>query len=167
MTIAHHFVLGGGIQATGTVSALSTGSHLVVGGLFIQLLFFGGFIAVAVHFDVAMHKVPTSRTHSVVPWRKHLVTLYIASVLIMIRSVFRVVEYLQGFSGYLLSHEVYLYIFDSVLMLCVMVIFNFVHPSEVVALVNGGKAAKKGWKMEKIVGYHQRVSSENSERVVT
>jgi hypothetical protein len=26
-------------------------------------------------------------------------------------------EYLQGFSGYLLSHEVYLYIFDTVLML--------------------------------------------------
>ena len=80
----------------------------------------------------------------------------------MIRSVFRVVEYLQGFSGYLLSHEVYLYIFDAVLMLCVMVIFNLVHPSEVVALMNGGKAAKMGFRMEKIMGYHQRGSSGNS-----
>lgn len=116
------------------------------------------------HFDVAMHKVPTSRAQSAVPWRKHLITLYAASVLIMIRSIFRVVEYLQGFSGYLLSHEVYLYVFDSVLMLCVMVMFNVVHPSEVVALVGGGKAAKKGWKMETIVGYHQRLPSDNSER---
>lgn len=80
----------------------------------------------------------------------------------MIRSVFRVVEYLQGFSGYLLSHEVYLYIFDSVLMFFVMVIFNVVHPSEVVALVNGGRVAKKGWKMARIVGYHERISSGNS-----
>ena len=79
----------------------------------------------------------------------------------MIRSVFRVVEYLQGFSGFLLSHEVYLYLFDALLMLCVMVLLSVVHPSEVVALVNGGKAAKRGWKMEKIVGFHQRLLSEN------
>lgn len=49
----------------------------------------------------------------------------------MVRSVFRVVEYLQGNAGYLLSHEVFLYIFDAVLMLGVMVLFNWVHPSEV------------------------------------
>ncbi|KAG4411840.1 hypothetical protein IFR04_015024 [Cadophora malorum] len=153
---------GGGIQASGTANALTTGSHLVVGGLFVQLFFFGCFIAVAVHFDIVMHKLPTSRAQGAVPWRKHLLALYAASVLIMIRSVFRVIEYLQGFSGYLLSHEVYLYIFDAVLMLCVMLIFNVVHPSEVMALLKGGKAAKRGWKMEKIVGYHQRVSSQNS-----
>jgi hypothetical protein len=133
----------------------------VVGGLFVQLFFFGCFIAVAVHFDVVMHKVPTSYAQSVVVWRKHLVILYIASVLIMIRSIFRVVEYLQGFSGYLLSHEVYLYIFDSVLMLCVVIIFNIVHPSELVTLVKGGEAAKKGWKLKRINGYHQRILSEN------
>jgi SNF family Na+-dependent transporter len=154
-------VEGGGIQAAGTETALKTGAHLVVGGLFVQLVFFGCFIAVAVHFDVAMHKVPTLRAQSEVPWRKHLVVLYAASVLIMIRSIFRVVEYLQGFSGYLLSHEVYLYMFDSVLMLCVMIIFNTVHPSEVVALVNGGRAVKKGWKMERIVGYQDTISSDN------
>ena len=118
----------------------------------------------AIHFHVGMIKVPTSRAQSTVPWRKHLNILYAASVLIMIRSIFRVVEYLQGFSGYLLSHEVYLYIFDAILMLFVMVILNVFHPSEVVALVNGGKAAKNGWKMERIVGYHQRVASENSGR---
>ncbi|KAE9364760.1 RTA1-domain-containing protein [Stipitochalara longipes BDJ] len=153
---------GGGIQASGTQSALTTGAHLIVIGLFVQLAFFGCFIAVAVHFDIVMHKVPTSRVRSAVPWRKHLVALYAASVLIMIRSVFRVVEYLQGFSGYLLSHEVYLYFFDALLMFCVMVLLNVVHPSEVVALVNGGKAAKRGWKMEKLVGFHQRILSENS-----
>lgn len=166
-TIAHNCILGGGIQASGTASALTTGSHLVVGGLFVQLFFFGCFIAVAVHFDVAMHKVPTTRAQSgAVPWRKHLLTLYFASVLVMIRSIFRVVEYLQGFSGYLLSHEIYLYIFDAVLMFCVMVMFNVVHPSEVVALVEGGKMAKRGWKMDSIVGYHQhqRIASGNSGR---
>lgn len=128
-----------------------------------QLFFFGLFIAVAIHFDVVMHKAPTSRAQSE-PWRKHLIALYLASVLIMVRSIFRVVEYLQGFNGYLLSHEAYLYIFDAVLMFGVMVIFNVVHPSEVVALVEGGKMAKMGLKMEAVVGFrqHQRVESGNS-----
>jgi hypothetical protein len=39
--------------------------------------------------------------------------------------------YIQGNSGYLLSHEVFLYIFDALLMLAVMIMFNWVHPSEV------------------------------------
>lgn len=49
----------------------------------------------------------------------------------MIRSVFRVIEYVQGNAGYLLSHEVFLYIFDALLMLAVMLLFNWNHPSEV------------------------------------
>ncbi|KAH6719353.1 RTA-like protein [Leptodontidium sp. MPI-SDFR-AT-0119] len=153
---------GGGIQASGTASALSTGTHIITGGLFVQVFFFACFITVAVHFDRAMTKDHTHRAQLAVPWRKHLIAMYIVSVLIMIRSVFRVVEYIQGFSGYLLSHEVYLYVFDSVLMFAVMVILNVVHPSEVAALTNGGNVVKNGWKMEKITGNHQRVMSDNS-----
>ncbi|KAF8851416.1 RTA1 domain protein [Acephala macrosclerotiorum] len=152
---------GGGILAGGTQSNLSTGSHIITGGLFVQLLFFGCFIAVAVHFGLAMHKMPTS-TSRTVPWRKHLITLYVASILIMVRSVFRVVEYIQGFDGYILEHEVFLYIFDAVLMFAVMVIFNMVHPSEVTALMDGGKKATNGWKMERVVGWHQRAESDTS-----
>jgi hypothetical protein len=155
---------GGGIQATGTASALETGARLVVGGLFVQLFFFGCFIFVAVHFDVAMRRSPappaatsppqpsyhSTSAPAATPWRKHLLALYVASALIMVRSVFRVVEYLQGFSGYLLSHEVYLYVFDAVLMVCVLGISNLVHPSEVAAFIGGGKMAKKGWKMVRL-----------------
>ncbi len=77
----------------------------------------------------------------------------------MVRSIFRVVEYLQGFDGYLLSHEAYLYVFDSVLMLVLLVVFNVVHPSEVVAFTNGGKTIKQGWKMKEIRGYNDRTES--------
>lgn len=60
--------------------------------------------------------------------------LYVASGLIMIRSVFRVIEYLQGNNGYLLRHEFFLYIFDALLMLVVMCLFNWVHPAQVTDL---------------------------------
>jgi hypothetical protein len=65
------------------------------------------------------------------PWKRHIYALYGGSALIMVRSIFRVIEYLQGNDGYLLKHEVFLYVFDAVLMLLVMVLFNWIHPSEV------------------------------------
>ncbi|PVH74220.1 RTA1-domain-containing protein [Cadophora sp. DSE1049] len=153
---------GGGIQSSGDAKNIKNGTHMITGGLAVQVLFFACFIIVAIKFDKAMAKAPSNAARSAVPWRKHLVTLYIVSLLILIRSVFRMVEYIQGFNGYLLSHEVYLYIFDSVLMLAVMVVMNVVHPSEVTALINGGNVAKKGWKMERVPGHHRRISSDHS-----
>lgn len=59
--------------------------------------------------------------------------MYAVSLLIMVRSIFRAVEYLQGFNGYLLSHEGYLYGLDALLMFLVMVVLNVIHPSEIAA----------------------------------
>lgn len=66
--------------------------------------------------------------------QRQMYALYTASALIMIRSIFRVVEYVQGNNGFLLRREVFLYLFDALLMLIVMVIFNWVHPAEVTDL---------------------------------
>lgn len=53
----------------------------------------------------------------------------------MVRSVFRLVEYLQGNNGFLLHHEIFLYIFDAVLIFMAMAIFNIFHPSELTHLL--------------------------------
>ena len=74
--------------------------------------------------------------------------LYLASALIMIRSVFRVVEYLQGNNGYLLRHEVYLYIFDAFLMLVVMCLFNWVHPAEITDLHQNRLSGRNMYEMD-------------------
>ncbi|OKL63501.1 hypothetical protein UA08_01558 [Talaromyces atroroseus] len=152
---------GGGIQASGTASALLTGSHIIVGGLFIQLIFFGFFIFVAVHFDLNMKRYPTQRALTL-PWRKHLGAMYATSLLIMVRSIFRVVEYLQGFDGYILEHEAFLYVFDALLMFLVMAVFIVVHPSEINALAKGGHAAKGyfGLEMTFLNGNHQHMPSD-------
>lgn len=57
--------------------------------------------------------------------------LYAASGLILVRSLFRVVEYVQGNNGYLLRNEVFLYVFDAVLMAACMLVFLFYHPSRI------------------------------------
>ncbi|KAK2761753.1 hypothetical protein FQN54_001581 [Arachnomyces sp. PD_36] len=123
---------GGGIMSGGNLDSMKTGENIVVGGLFIQIAFFSCFITVATIFHSRLRKRPTERSLSRdVPWQKHLIVLYIASSLILIRSIFRVVEYIQGNNGYLLRKEIFLYIFDAVLMWGTMVIFNIVHPSQI------------------------------------
>ena len=135
--------LGAGITASKTVTAVKNGQHIVTGGLFVQVIFFAFFLIVAIVFHRRTNKHPTARSNSPdVPWRKHMRILYLVSALILIRSLIRLEEYAEGITGFVLSHEYFLYIFDSLPMLCVMVLFNFVHPSEVYALLRGGKMSQ-------------------------
>jgi len=138
-------------MAGGTLTSMQTGEKIIIGGLVLQVLFFGFFILTAVFFHVRLNRVPTTRSSSPgIPWRKHMRSLYVASSLILVRSVFRIVEYAMGNNGFLLRHEAFLYVFDAALMLAVMVWFNWWHPSEVQALLRGGKWCEDGVKMRQV-----------------
>ncbi|GEQ68961.1 hypothetical protein JCM33374_g2631 [Metschnikowia sp. JCM 33374] len=54
--------------------------------------------------------------------------LSLAVVLVYIRCVYRVVELRQGYSGYLMKHEIYLFVLDSLLILLTGLIFVPFHP---------------------------------------
>ena len=115
---------GGGIQSAGTLEMYDLGEKIIIAGLFVQIAIFGFFVATSVLFHTRMIKSPTSESvHGRIAWRRHLYVLYATSALILIRSIFRVVEYLQGNNGYLISHEIFIYIMDALLMAIVMLIF--------------------------------------------
>lgn len=115
---------GGGIQAGGTLELFQIGEKIIIVGLFVQICFFGFFVVTSILFHRRFAANPTpALTTDTVPWARYLWVLYVTSGIILVRSIFRVVEYLQGNSGYLISHEVFLYIFDTVLMAIVMGIF--------------------------------------------
>ncbi|KAL0257695.1 hypothetical protein SLS55_006858 [Diplodia seriata] len=135
---------GGGYMAMGTLAAMHTGEKIVVFGLFVQLLFFGFFVAVSSLFYARMRREMRTAGRGAgmpgVAWRRHFAVLMAASLAIFVRSVFRVVEYVSGNDGFLLKHEVFLYVFDACLMLAVMVLFNVVHPSGITEKLGGGYA---------------------------
>ena len=133
---------GAGQLARADSHAQTSGKYIIVGGLILQLLFFGLFVAVSAIFNhrIRRQPLPRSMPDNGIHWRTHMHILYIVSVLIMIRSLFRLVEFLQGYAGYLLSHEVYLFIFDAALMFIVVVAFNLKHPSAVRNILTGRKA---------------------------
>lgn len=115
---------GGGVQSAGTLDLFKIGEKIIITGLFVQLAIFGFFVAASALFHYRVSRSPTDvAVGGDIPWKRHLWVLYSASALIWVRSVFRVVEYLQGNDGYLISHEVFLYVFDTLLMVVVMAIF--------------------------------------------
>ncbi|OJD23099.1 hypothetical protein ACJ73_05550 [Blastomyces percursus] len=134
---------GGGIMSSGTKSNLLLGQKVIIVGLCIQLIFFGLFIIVSVVFHRRMAARPTTASLSLqLSWRKYLYSLYAVSVLIMVRSIFRVIEYIPGADGTLLGREFYLYIFDATLMWILMVVLNVVHPGVISELLMGDSLLK-------------------------
>lgn len=111
-------------------SSQNLGKKLILFGLFLQIVFFGIFIITSAIFHKRALRFPIAPAASV--WQKYMFTLYIAGGLILIRSVFRMIEFGSGRDSILQKSEVYLYIFDAVLMFFVMVCFNVVHPGAII-----------------------------------
>ena len=88
----------------------------------------------------------------------------------MTRSIFRVIEYIQGSEGELLRREFYLYVFDAALMWLLMVGLNVVHPGEISRAIrreNGGYRLGKNPELAgEAVGLAGRVHGARSERPI-
>lgn len=107
------------------------GQWIILAGLILQIVTFVLFLTTAIVFEQRMGVNPTSAAvQGEVPWKKHLYSLYIVSAMILVRSVFRVIEYGLGNDGYLLGHEWPTYVLDAVPMFFAMVCFAVWYPSE-------------------------------------
>jgi len=140
--------LGASSLAKESKSAQDRGKIAIIGGLFLQLIFFGAFMLLlfivhrrllhrsadgfqSIEFQ-ALAPGTTNREQSSKPgWKKHVLALWIVSVLVLVRSIFRVLEYIWK-DGPLLKSEVYLFVFDTALMVVLMVILNVVHPAALI-----------------------------------
>ena len=88
---------GGGIQGAGTLSSLKIGEDLIIAGLFVQIVFFGFFMVTIITFHRRANGLglPSILPGTDLSWKRFMYMLYGASGLILVRSVFRVVEYLM------------------------------------------------------------------------
>lgn len=145
-----------------------TGEKVIVIGLFVQLLFFSCFITVAAVLHRRMLRSPTPRSlDPSIRWRRYLTTLYVTGGLILVRSLFRVIEFIQGNKGALMKSEVYVFVFDGLLMLVVLGWMNWFHPSEIGLLLRGDEPVKNGLELVKVgrggKGRGRRVTMESLE----
>ncbi|KKF96581.1 Protein RTA1 [Ceratocystis platani] len=122
---------GGQLANADTASQRSSGENLIVGGLVVQILFFTLFMVVTCLFHMRIKKKPTSAIKRLDnTWYRLLLVLYAASFLILVRSLFRMIEYIQGSESVLQTEEIFIYVLDATLMLMASVLLNIFHPSK-------------------------------------
>ncbi|KAF4989262.1 hypothetical protein FGRMN_9228 [Fusarium graminum] len=150
---------GGGLMAVADMSKM--GEKIIVGGLFVQLFFFGCFIIVSAVFHHRMRLSPTHKSlDASVRWQTYLTTLYVTGILIWARSLFRVVEFIEGNDGHLMRSEVWVFVFDGMLMLLVLAWMNWFHPGEIGLLIRGEDAITNG--LELVKGRRKRLETMES-----
>lgn len=109
----------------------ATAEGIVLAGLFIQIVAFGLFAVVAALFHRRVLRDPTPASKDPKsPWVRIMWMLYAVSALIMVRSIFRVIEYILGTGSYLLTNEWPLYVFDAALMFLTVVVFGWWYPGQ-------------------------------------
>jgi hypothetical protein len=133
-------IQGSGAPMLAKDSTATIGKIMVIFGLVLQIAFFGLFVIAAIIFDMRYRRGVVSgftlvqeghNEMNVSPfdWQKLMTMLYATSALILVRSVFRIIEYVMGYDGYLLTREWPLYVFDLALMVVTMVLFYVWYPS--------------------------------------
>ncbi|ANZ77982.1 BA75_04991T0 [Komagataella pastoris] len=120
---------GGGLIAMD--SARKWGKIIVIVGLFIQIIFFGGFFILSIVYTIQVHKHARTLVSKYSHWTLSFVVLFITSLLILVRSVFRVVEFFGGYDGAIASNEKLIYGLDAVPILVGSIIFVFFNYSRI------------------------------------
>lgn len=122
---------GAGVLSQGTLHGqpdqVTLGSRILIAGLVINLISFCCFAVVTFHFHWSVTRYKVDHTGKE-KWIKMFYALYISMMLLIIRSVYRIVEFLLGFRGYIAIHELYFYIFECLLIIFAFALFIPLHP---------------------------------------
>ncbi|THC94949.1 hypothetical protein EYZ11_005588 [Aspergillus tanneri] len=119
---------GGGMMAIKDMADM--GQKITIVGLFVQLGFFGLFLTVTLVFVKRLKNRGKDRVLVSKVDRLLFVLLGVAA-LIIARCVYRIVEFVEGNDGYLMGHEVFMYVFDTLPMFVVQSVFHLFHPGRV------------------------------------
>lgn len=110
---------GGGLQASGNPDMASLGNKLFLIGVTLQAISFAFFIVLLVMAHIRIANQVQYFTFSTIfnfsksSVSRTFVALYLACTMIMIRSIFRIVEMAGGYEGSVYHTEVYLFLLDS------------------------------------------------------
>ena len=121
------------LPASGDATVIETSRKLILGGLIAQLVALSFFV-----FMTWFSRRGISRSKHMemmdgsLNWEGHFRALEAVVAFIILRSLVRTVEYAQGEDGYVLSHEVFIYLFDALLMCSVLVVYLVLHPSRLI-----------------------------------
>ncbi|KAJ9497271.1 hypothetical protein H2202_007075 [Exophiala xenobiotica] len=121
---------GGGSSIAGAGSWKGTlrtiGIDVILVGLALQVVTFTGFLTVLAMFQSRVNSMKDVRLQSGA--KKVIRGVWIASILVQIRTVFRLAEFAMGDHGYLMTNEWCVYVFEGGPMVIATVILALYHP---------------------------------------
>ncbi|KAG0322990.1 hypothetical protein BGZ99_002974 [Dissophora globulifera] len=92
--------------------------------------------------------------------------LYFSSVFIIVRSIYRIVEFTQGYSGYLIAHEIFLFVLDAGPLVLAIGIWAIIWPSTFLdKLAVETRKSEQGYAMEEASSSQINSGSVNSSTV--
>ena len=110
---------GGGLASSAGNSSIDPKipNYIILVGLFVQVIVFGLFIVATVIFHrrkSGEEKGTQARHHGSVNGKRIIIELYVISWMIMLQSIYRIVEYAMGMDSYFFQHEWPTYVLDGV-----------------------------------------------------
>lgn len=126
--------IGSILPASGDPSAIQEAQKILIAGLVTQLVALSFFILTCgyVHRRIKHDPSGLPRDELAETWQRNFFTIEAVTFLILMRSIVRSVEFLQGNDGIVSSHEAFIYVFDATPMFMVMVMFLVVYPGRLV-----------------------------------
>ncbi|KAL4987773.1 RTA1 like protein-domain-containing protein [Aspergillus falconensis] len=121
----------------GTMKDIGTG--VLIGGLALQVATFAVFLSVVVAFHQEILR------HGEEGMKMVLQGVYIAGLFIMIRSIFRLIEFALGTESYVMTHEWPLYVLEAVPMLIAFMVLGWYHPSRWISVEGAGVSKARAW----------------------
>ncbi|KAK7048308.1 RTA1 like protein-domain-containing protein [Favolaschia claudopus] len=136
---------GGGLTASKEIKTADLGSKLALVGLTLQAVSFGLFTVVLIVFAWRMSKLYPQLWYPKNPrpfkvfsrqpiddWRIIIYLMLVTCVGILVRSIFRIIEFAGGYRGAVYTHEWYFYAFDTLPLWLSMTVFAIVWPTRAI-----------------------------------
>ncbi|KAL4935668.1 hypothetical protein BDV06DRAFT_234117 [Aspergillus oleicola] len=130
------------------IDTFNRGRDLALGGVIVQIIAFGIFTIAAIRFNFTSKAFVKPASHEPLHmhgegdstvslqekpknenWQHLLRAVNFATIMILIRSIYRMVEFTEGQTGYVNTHEWTFYVFDSVPIFPCVALFVWWHPS--------------------------------------
>ncbi|PGH26697.1 hypothetical protein AJ80_01643 [Polytolypa hystricis UAMH7299] len=120
---------GSGVAASGDWEGTSKeiGTNILIAGLALQLLTFSVFMTIVIIFHRRANRLGTGVDDGV---RQLLKGIYIAGVFILLRCIYRLIEFALGIDGYPFRSEWMLYVLEASPMLFALGALAFYHPGK-------------------------------------
>lgn len=115
--------VGGGMASSAGINGRDTapGTNIMIAGIVIQLVSMCSFVGLWIITLWRARAISKPKTTL-------LLATSFSAVMILVRNFYRCIELAQGWSGYLITHEIYFCVLDGALMALAVGIFNFFHP---------------------------------------